>query len=590
MLRTTVCKQIAGIILILFLLISCQEQPAPPPSPTTNQTPFAQSTHAATKIFPTLSPTNTSPPPASATPFLDVTTTPTNVPTDLSVESANILIYPSGNIFDGETITVQVWAHVPAHLHPNRVAVQLKIDEEVIQETTLSRRMLGGDTIGAMTIFPWVWDTTNSAGTHTISISLDPNNTLLDGDENPNNNIASKTITVQPKSQMPAGNPSWITIENNCCQVHVTKNSTAHRDLATLLPLIDQAVASTSQQLTTTPPDNINIFLIERVIGQGGYTSGNNMVVSYLDRQYTGDNFYELLVHESTHVIDVGFAPSRIGFLAEGVAVWATGGHYKPENLTQRTAALVQSGQYIPLATLVNNFIASQHEIGYLQAGGFVEYLVNKYGWEATKAFYADTSQNDAGTLAQALDLNLQHHFNQTLAQTEQEWLTTLQTLPLDQAIVQDVNSTIHYYDTMRFYQQLYDPSAHFKLAWFPPAPELQQRNDTASLSRHPETERNILLEVMLQDADNALRSGNYHRANIILDAVDRTLAHNGNLLDPLAINYYEIIHELVAKGYFVHQVNLHGSQASVKVTRPTNPTLSTLQMVLNNQTWILTQ
>ncbi len=586
-------KQIATILTLLIISASCRFQNSADdsviPSPKAND--FLPSIATTASLISTPTPAATSAPPASVTPYIDVTATATVVPADLSLHPDEILIYPSGTIYEGEAISLQVWAHVPSGLHPNQVDVQIEVDGQPIVENNLNYRFLGGDAHGSMAVFPNLIDKAQT-GSYEIKITLDPQDLIQNGDENENNNSQSITVSALPRRQMPALdlNASWIMVENSCCRLHVASNGAAHRDLAALITKVDQAFSQANQQLDVGLPPQIDVYLVERVIGQGGYTSGNSMVVSYLDRQYSGDGFESLLLHEAVHVLDAQFAPNRIGFLAEGLAVWATGGHYKAESLPERNAALLRNEQYVPLASLVNGFIAAQHEIGYLEAGGFVTFLIEKYGWDAFKAFYADTNQGDAGTLAAALDLNLNRHFNVSLAEIEQEWLTELSQLPSDYDTEQDLLATIRFYETMRFYQKLYDPTAHFMYAWFPSAQDLEDRGDTATLGRHPNDEFNVVMEVMLQDADQALRRGDYALANIILSSVERALAHNGALLDPLSNNYFKIVHTLTMQGYEVHQVDLSGSQASVQVTRSTNPTLSTLQLILNEQSWILTQ
>ena len=95
-----------------------------------------------------------------------------------------------------------------------------------------------------------------------------------------------------------------------------------------------------ANKLAIMPSQKLHVYLIDRVVGQGGF-AGTDMVVSYVDRRYAGGGFYELLVHEATHILDQQFAPQRVTFLAEGLAVWVSGGHYQAEDLNERSAALV---------------------------------------------------------------------------------------------------------------------------------------------------------------------------------------------------------------------------------------------------------
>lgn len=331
----------------------------------------------------------------------------------------------------------------------------------------------------------------------------------------------------------------------------------------------------------------IDVYLIDRVIGQGGY-AGNAIVISYLDRQYASQGFEQVLVHEAVHIVDRQFAPDRITFLAEGLAVWGSGGHYKPENLSPRAAALVALGQYVPLAQLIDNFYPVQHEIGYLESAGFVDYLIDTYGWPGFKQFYADVSAADAPTMSQAMDLNLQQYFGVTLAQAEANWLAYLATLPEDRNMLIDLQTTIRYFNVMRHYQRAYDPTAYFLTAWLPYPGSLKTEGNPADLTRHPQGEVNVTLEVMLQAADVALRAGDYNKANVLLDSVTRVLDNDGVFIDPLAASYLNLVRSLTSQGYEVQQVLLNGDRAEVMVSEAHTAVLTPLTLVLSGQNWVL--
>ncbi|NIP22450.1 MAG: hypothetical protein GWO38_01210, partial [Phycisphaerae bacterium] len=180
------------------------------------------------------------------------------------------------------------------------------------------------------------------------------------------------------------------------------------------------------------------------------------------DRNYSGGGVYEVLVHEAVHLIDHTFAPNRITFLAEGVAVWVTGGHYEQEDLGQRVAALIELDAYVPLAELIDNFYPTQHEISYLQAGGLIDYLVEIYGWDRVRDFYSDTTVYDGSSLSNSVDINFQLYFNKSLAQIEAEWISYVRGLPRDASETADLQTTIRYYEVMRQYQAQFDSTAYY--------------------------------------------------------------------------------------------------------------------------------
>ena len=312
------------------------------------------------------------------------------------------------------------------------------------------------------------------------------------------------------------------------------------------------------------------------------------MVVSYADRRYTGGGLYELLVHESAHILDQQFAPQRISFLAEGLAVWVSGGHYKPEDLTQRSAALVAAGRYVPLAQLIDDFYPVQHEIGYLEAAGFITHLIERNGWGTFKEFYSDVSSDDGPTLSGAVDANLQRYYGVTLAQMEAEWLTALNSQPADPAAIDDLRTTIRYYDIARRYQEAYDPTAHYLSAWLPHPTQVREFGNPADLTRRPEEEINITLEVMLVAADTAARLGDYSRANVILDSVENILDNNGTIIDPMATSYVRIVRAATEYGYELHAVTLNGNTAEATATQAPDIRLKNLVMEQRGSSWVI--
>ena len=149
--------------------------------------------------------------------------------------------------------------------------------------------------------------------------------------------------------------------------------------------------------------------------------------------------------------------------------------------------------------------------------------------------FYSDVASDDGATLSAAVDANLQAYYGMTLAQLESEWLAALQSRPADPLVVDDLKTTVRYYDVVRRYQAAYDPTAHFLSAWLPHPNQVRELGNPADLTRRPEEEINVTLEVMLVAADTAARAGDYSRANVILDSVENILENDGAIIDPMA-------------------------------------------------------
>ena len=546
-----------------------------PPAPTDTVIPPTDAPTAA----PTASPT--------AEPAPSPTHSPSHiVATDLALDAADIVLYPVPVVYAGDKVTFQLLPHVPSSLRVGDVNATILVDGVQVSSGPLDRRNWNGQAEG---IYEWAWNTTGLAGEHQIEVVLDPTDTIQSGDEDPTNNRVTLTTTVEVASGQAAldAAATWQTTEISCCFVHVVSDTAAARDLTTLLPLLESAVVQAANKLAIMPSQKLHVYLIDRVVGQGGF-AGTDMVVSYVDRRYAGGGFYELLVHEATHILDQQFAPQRVTFLAEGLAVWVSGGHYKAEDLNERSAALVATGRYVPLAQLIDDFYPVQHEIGYLEAGGFVTYLIDRGGWSRFKEFYSDISASDAPTVSAALDLNLQAYYGATLAQLESEWLASLQSRSVNPAAVEDLQTTIRYYDIARRYQELYDPTAHYLSAWLPHPTQVRELGNPADLTRRPEEEINITLEVMLVAADTAARAGDYSRANVILASIENILDNGGTIIDPMATSYLRIVRAAAEYGYELHAVDLNGATAQATATQAPDIRLKNLVMEQRGSSWVI--
>lgn len=531
-------------------------------------------------------------PPPSATPTAVPSATPTVPPTatatpppDITLNPGNIFVYPVPIVYDGDRLTIQVMPTVPDTIVPESVSVHVLLNGEEMAVGTLANRNLAGQ---PLSLFEWV--TTVAAGSHEIRVILDRDNRLLPEPRQGSHNEASITLIVEEAATLSRHEreATWVRAETDCCIIHTVSGTAAYRDLPQLVPQIETAVQTASDRLDELPLRKIDVYLVDRIIGQGGY-AGSAMVIAYSDRPYNGGQLNQMLIHEATHVIDRQFAPRRIAFLAEGVAVWASGGHYKPEDITERAAALLTLGYYVPLERLINNFYPVQHEIGYLQAAGFVQYLINLKGWGRFRAFYSNVTAGSAPTLAEAVDLNLQIYYDTTLEAIEADWLAYLQNRTPSDTAVADLQTSLRYYDTMRYYQLHYDPTAHFLTAWLPFPGAVREQGNPADLNRRPQSETHVVLETMFVAADTALQSGDFNRANVLLDSITRTIENDGAFLDPLALNYLSIVRTVREIGYTPQTITIAANRATVMAT-PNNGQINLIELnlLLRGRRWVL--
>lgn len=454
--------------------------------------------------------------PPSPLPSPEATTTPA------MPASFRVRYHPDGPLFTGDQVSFEVIAPAGLDLEEKQVLIRVMRGDSPTELGTVGFGPYGiGGRIQAT--LTWGWDTRGlEAGDYPIEFSI------LPGGE-----VWTETVHLYPAEGVPPPEPQarWETVESECCIVHYISGTDAARDLPLLLQTADEQGRRAIRQMGIEFSDPIPVTLLPRVLGHGGFAT-DEIYVSYLDRNYAGNDFAMVLHHEMVHILDGRLGGElRPSILVEGLAVYLTGGHFKPEPLLPRAAALLDLGYYLPLAPLADDFYRSQHEAGYLLGGALIQFMVNRYGWEAFSAFYRDIHPHPSGKQSQAIDAALQEHFGLRLAGLEQQFTTYLYRQQINPDLYRDVQLTIFFYDTVRRYQQVLDPSAYFLTAWLPPGEEMRQRGIVADYLRRPSLPENEQLEWMLVEADRELRAGNYARAEGLLVSVNARLDEIGQVM-----------------------------------------------------------
>jgi hypothetical protein len=346
----------------------------------------------------------------------------------------------------------------------------------------------------------------------------------------PENTTWTETITLHPANQVPPPEPQahWASNTTACCNLYYITGTAAERDISLLSEEADQQSATVSAQMNTTLSQRIDIFFISRVVGQGGFTL-NAVYVSYLDDNYIGNDMPILLHHEFVHYYDSSLGGQyRPSMLEEGLAVYLTGGHFKPEPLGPRAAALLDLGWYIPLATVANDFYNQQHDIAYLEAGSLIKYMVETYGWSAFNQFYRTIPQPNNQSVSDVMDTALHNHFGISFSDLENGYLSYLHSQSITTDIRIDLHLTVSFFDAVRHYQEILDPSAYFLTAWLPDGSVMRQQGIIADFLRHPEGWKNQLLKSLLIRSQKELFSGDYKNA-------ERTLKLTNWVMDIIA-------------------------------------------------------
>jgi hypothetical protein len=442
--------------------------------------------------------------------------------------------------------------------------------------------------------FYWGWDTSKlEAGSHPLSMSIQPVGITW-----------THTVTLGTPAQIPPPEPqaSWVSDESDCCVFYYISDTAAAREITATLTTADQLADQSVSKLEIDFDEPLVVTLMPRVLGQGGFAS-SEIYISYLDRNYAGNQLEMVLNHEIVHILDYRLGGElRPTILIEGLAVYLTGGHYKPEALIPRAAALLPPedrqdglglGWYLPLRPLSDDFYNAQHEIGYIQAGALVQYMVDTWGWQTYSDFYRDIHAIPNGTQSDALDAALQTHFDLSLDDLEARFLEMLREQEIRQETVDDVRLTVDLLDTMRRYQQTLDPSAYFLTAWLPDGPLMREKGIVADLVRRPNEIENIALETLMVAAHEAMNTGDYAfvedaltAVNTVLDAIETS---NPDPFDvnPLAKAHYEITSFLQKTGYQVEQIAIVDNTAHVKASQGWSG-LTQFEFAATNRGWLL--
>jgi hypothetical protein len=422
--------------------------------------------------------------------------------------------HPDGPLYAGDLVSLEILA--PSGFQGRDSRVEVRFEDQLLAEAAFGR---SGITGRLQARFLWVWDTRSlQPGIHTLTFTIQPGGQTW-----------QETVALRSPDALPPPEPgaAWAAAESACCRIHYITGTAAARDLDALLQMADEEAAEVARLMQTDLDEKITITLLPRTLGHGGF-AGKELYVSYLDRNYAGSTTRHVLRHEMVHWMD-----NRLGgeyrppILVEGLAVYLSGGHFKPEPLLSRAAALLDLDWYIPLAVLADSFYPQQHEVGYLQAGALVAYLVEAYGWEHFEAFYRGILPHPSGSPFRAIDQAARSHFDLPLARLEANFLAYLRTREVSEQVRTDLRLSVAFYETVRRYQGLLDPSAYFLTAWLPDGEEMRRRGIVADYLRRPRGLANFLAETLLVRADRALRLGRYPECerslalvNFLLDAV----------------------------------------------------------------------
>ena len=424
----------------------------------------------------------------------------------------SVISHPDGNLYVGDQVSFEVL--VPFSTDENNTSVEVAFAGQKLGSAPFAQYGIGGRSQATLW---WVWNTRGlESGSYPLTFTRFPGNTTW-----------TETYMLHPANQVPPPEPQahWVTTATVCCNLYYISGTAAERDIVLLGEEADQQSAAVSAQMNTTLSERIDIVFMSRVVGHGGFTL-DAVYVSYLDNNYIGNNMPILFHHEFVHYYDSSLGGDyRPSMLEEGLAVYLTGGHFKPEPLGQRAAALLDLGWYIPLSTIANDFYSQQHDVAYLEAGSLIKYMVETYGWNTFDQFYRSIHVPNNRSVVDVIDSALQEHFGMSLMDLENAYLIYLHSQSVTTEIRTDFQLTVTFFDTVRRYQEALDPSAYFLTAWLPDGSIMRQRGIVADFLRHPEGWENQIFGALLVRSQKELFNGEYNHT-------ERTLRWTKWLMD----------------------------------------------------------
>jgi hypothetical protein len=348
---------------------------------------------------------------------------------------------------------------------------------------------------------------------------------------------------------------AWVERATPHFRLLAPPGTAAERDLDRLRDVAEASYTQAAAVITTTRPVSVAVYLAPRVFWQGGVAYGRNgpLVIAYLDRNYAGVPSWSYFVHEVTHALSAYALPRGAeigGVLGEGVAVYATGGHYGEEPLDAWAAALADSEDYVPLCRLRYDFYAAQHEVAYEESASFTAYLIRTYSLAAFRQIYAaQNSQRgdqkiDVKTFCNADNGRIVTPTGKRAATLEQDWLAYLKSIRPTQAQRRTWELMVRFFDAMRRYQETLDRPARD----LPPPPRDWDRATAAKFLNAATGRRAEALETMLGAALPAIQRGDLDHAAALIDAIEASLEARGAPSTALARDYDAIAGLLAAQ------------------------------------------
>jgi hypothetical protein len=359
-------------------------------------------------------------------------------------------------------------------------------------------------------------------------------------------NLWSSVATPTPEP--PPVDFTWAFSDTQHFAFYFVPGSAAERDRSQIGGLAESALQELESTLNVELDDRMSVYLVPRIFWQGGAAYGDKVqLISYLDRNYTAIETWSYFTHEGTHALAQDLLEPKEedggpdGVLVEGLAVWASNGHYRREPIDAWAAVTAASDEFIPLAELrAGPFYDFQHETSYMEAASFVKFLVERYGLDRLKELYG----NAIGE-AEHDEALVRRLYGKGYDLLEDEWLDYLATLNPTCQQAEIWRLKVRSFDLMRRYETELDPDARLLPSDAPP----EWTSDTLKvfLGRR-NAPVNVVLETTLIAAREWMYRGDLEGAATLMDDVENALDANGALVRPSLKTRQAILDMLAAQ------------------------------------------
>lgn len=537
---TTISRVIPLLLIPLVFLAACGSAPTAPT---------------------TTAELSTNPPTPSASPSsLPSTPTPYQYPIQsLQQVDPVVLAFPGPTYYEGDLLSIQINTGAPVGFG-DEIEVTLQLDDQAPYAAS-------GNWEGLYLYIQF--DTTGLSGSHTLHIRAEKDGVTVD---------KTFAFTLLPATQRPAqeADPQWAIRELDCCVLHYITGTAAERDIAQIAQTVQEAADEFNAFSPRPISEKFNIFLIDRMWYNGAFGWPEGLVIAYTDRYYgpgQGELGLKTIVrHEIGHAVYPFFS------YGEGFSVYLAGGHYKPEPIAQRAAAMLSLGYDNP----DRGGPIPQHEIQYLHQAALVDYIVETYGWDTLLEFIdlivplgtAETAlQNTAYLQA----------FGITQEQLNQDFYTWLETIDPGEQVT-DLELSVQLQELRRTYQETYTPKPEILLSL---NEETAKKPEFVHIAiREAHTPAHIATELLIANAQKALLAGNYDATRNFIEAL-KSILTSGKLEHPLAQEYANIALTLFSAGYETLTLDLNGSLANVQASK-SPPEIESLSLYKENGRWII--